>query len=184
MKYIYFVTEGITDKIVIEGLIDCWLDGEDFISRSIQPPSSDYADGLSANLSEGWKGVCNWCAGERMVGPAGRDEAIKNADCLIVHIDADVVTDPEFKAPPLTDLAPQLEMHVTGYAITSPHCLVELCPKILFCVFPHKIWKRGSFALSILTWLMRTPPSNVGQNLGRCSFRGYHIALSDVRKVD
>jgi hypothetical protein len=106
MKRVYFVTEGVTDKIVIEGLIDCWLGGEDFISRSIQPPSSDYADGLSANLSEGWKGVCNWCAGKRMVGPAGRDEAIKNADCLIVHIDADVATDPEFKAPPFNGPCP------------------------------------------------------------------------------
>ncbi|MCJ7601727.1 MAG: hypothetical protein MUO63_09545 [Desulfobulbaceae bacterium] len=99
MKCIYFVTEGPTDQIVIEGLIDHWLGGEDFIPRYIQPPSSAYADGLNTNLSDGWKGVRDWCAGKRTVGPAGRDEALKQADCLIIHIDADVATDPDFKTP-------------------------------------------------------------------------------------
>ncbi|MBU0968658.1 MAG: hypothetical protein KKA54_20025 [Proteobacteria bacterium] len=99
MKRIYFVTEGPTDQIVIEGLIDYWLGGEDFIPRYIQPPSSAYADGLDTNLSDGWKGVRDWCVGKRMGGPAGRDEALKQADCLIVHIDADVATDPDFKTP-------------------------------------------------------------------------------------
>lgn len=99
MKRIYFVTEGPTDKIVIEGLIDHWLSGEDFIPRYIQPPSSAYAEGLDTNLSDGWKGVRDWCAGKRTGGPAGRDEALEQADCLIIHIDADVATDPDFKTP-------------------------------------------------------------------------------------
>ena len=99
MKYIYFVTEGPTDQIVIQGLVEQWLDGEDFIPRHIQPPSSAYAEDLDSNLSEGWKGVLAWCAGKRTGGPAGRDEALALADCLIIHTDADVATDTDFKAP-------------------------------------------------------------------------------------
>lgn len=40
-----------------------------------------------------------WCSGQRLVGAAGRDEAFRQADCLIIHIDADVATDPTFKSP-------------------------------------------------------------------------------------
>jgi hypothetical protein len=98
MKRIYFVTEGITDQVVIEGLIERWL-GEDFIPNRIQPPSSDYAADLGGNLSEGWKGVLAWCAGERSGGEAGRDEVMRQADCLIVHIDADVTSDSDFSNP-------------------------------------------------------------------------------------
>jgi hypothetical protein len=100
MKRIYFVTEGKTDQIVIEGLITQWLGDEDFIPNHIQPPSSAYAEGLDSNLSEGWKGVLAWwCQGERRIGPASRDEAFRQADCLIIHLDADVAADPHFKSP-------------------------------------------------------------------------------------
>jgi len=99
MKCIYFVTEGTTDQVVIEGLISNWLGKEDFIPRHIQPPSSAYAEGLNTNLSEGWKGVLAWCEGKRLDGPTGRDEVIKEADCLVIHTDADVATDDDFKSP-------------------------------------------------------------------------------------
>lgn len=106
MKTVYFVTEGPTDQIVIQSLIEHWLGEEDFIPRHIQPPSSAYAEGLDSNLCEGWKGVLAWCAGKRPVGPAGRDEALKQADCLIIHTDADVATDPDFKSPSFEDSCP------------------------------------------------------------------------------
>ena len=99
MKRVYYVTEGPTDQIFIEGLVSHWLDGEDFVSRHIQPPSSAYVDGLDSNLSNGWKGVRDWCSWRRAGGAAGRDEALLQADCLIIHIDADVATDPDFKQP-------------------------------------------------------------------------------------
>lgn len=109
MKYIYFVTEGSTDQIVIQGLIEHWLGSEEFIPRHIQPPSSAYVEELDSNLSEGWKGVLAWCSGQRMGGAAGRDEAFKQADCLIIHMDADVATDPDFKSPPFDGLCPPVE---------------------------------------------------------------------------
>lgn len=114
MKRIYFVTEGATDQIVFQGLIERWL-GEDFIARQIQPPSSAYAEGLDSNLSEGWKGVLAWCAGRRADGAAGRDEALRQADCLIIHTDADVATDPTFLAPPFNGPVRPPAMRSTGY---------------------------------------------------------------------
>ena len=105
-RTIYFVTEGLTDQIVIQALIEHWLGDEDFIPRHIQPPSSDYGEGFDNHLSEGWKGVLDWCAGKRTVGAAGRDEALRQADCLIIHTDADVATDPQFKSPPYAGFCP------------------------------------------------------------------------------
>jgi hypothetical protein len=106
MKRIYFVTEGLTDQIVIRGLIEEWLGDEDFTVSRIQSPSSDYAAGLDSNLSEGWKGVLAWCAGKRLGGAAGRDEALRLADGLFIHMDADVASDTEFKSPPFSGPCP------------------------------------------------------------------------------
>jgi hypothetical protein len=105
MRTVYFVTEGITDQIVLDELIATWLGG-DYVARYIQPPASAYADELDLPLSQGWKGVRDWCAGVRSTGPAGRDEAIKMADCLIIHMDADVAFDPDFRNPPFSGKCP------------------------------------------------------------------------------
>jgi hypothetical protein len=95
MKRIYFVTEGPTDQIVLQGLIEQWLN-EDFIPIHIQPPSSAYAADLDSKLSEGWRGVLAWCSGEQ---EAARNEALRQADCLIIHTDADVAKDADFSSP-------------------------------------------------------------------------------------
>jgi len=99
MKKIYFVTEGKTDQIVIEGLITEWLGATDFTLTAIQPPSSDYAEGLDTQLSQGWKGVLSWCEGKRPNVRVSRDAVLRQADCLIIHTDADVAADTDFKAP-------------------------------------------------------------------------------------
>ena len=57
MKLVYFVTEGVTDQIVIQGLVEHWLGDEDFVPNRIQPPSSAYAEGQDSNFSEGWRDV-------------------------------------------------------------------------------------------------------------------------------
>lgn len=106
MKIIYFVTEGKTDKFVIQALIEKWIGDQDFLVRHVQPPTSAYVEGLDTNLSEGWKGVLDWCKGGRPNGPAGRNEALRLADCLIVHMDADVAFDADFKSPPFATFPP------------------------------------------------------------------------------
>ncbi|MDQ2730615.1 MAG: hypothetical protein M3Y56_03060 [Armatimonadota bacterium] len=103
---VYFVTEGTTDQIVLAGLVAQWLGETDFVPRYVQPPSSDYAEDLDTNLSKGWKGVLAWCAGKRPAGAAGRDEALRLADCLIIHTDADVATDADFKTPAYSSPCP------------------------------------------------------------------------------
>lgn len=113
MKTVYFVTEGKTDQIVLEGLISTWLGEQDFLARVVQPPSSAYAEELDSALSEGWKGVVAWCQGARAAGPAGRNEVISKADCLFIHIDADVAFDPDFKNPLLKSTLKMPEHNAT-----------------------------------------------------------------------
>lgn len=95
---------------------------QDFVPIPIQPPSSAYAEGLDSNLSEGWKGVLAWCSGQRIEGLVGRNEAFRQADCLIIHMDTDVATDPDFKSPVFDGLCPPVENAcnwVRNYLITS-----------------------------------------------------------------
>jgi len=100
MKTVYLVTEGRTDQVVISGLVQEWLAPADFVIRSIQPPSSDFAATLTDSLSEGWKGVLNWCNGARAGTAVSRAAVLRQADCLIIHIDTDVATDRDFRDPP------------------------------------------------------------------------------------
>lgn len=134
MKRIYFVTEGPTDQIVLEGLVANWLGEEDFISRNIQPPSSAYAEGLETNLSDGWKGVVAWCQGQRPAGPAGRDEVLALADCLFIHVDADIATDPDFVTPsfngtipPASNATNWIRDHITSWLGGTLPANVVLC---------------------------------------------------------
>jgi hypothetical protein len=106
MKTIYFVTEGTTDQIVLEGLVGSWMGQEDFVARHIQPPASDFLEDREHVLSNGWKGVLAWCQGKNRIGPTSRDEVLRRADCLIVHLDADVARDPEFKSNPFAGKCP------------------------------------------------------------------------------
>lgn len=100
MKLVYFVTEGVTDQIVIQGLVEHWLGDEDFVPNRIQPPSSAYAEGQDSNFFRGLEGTYRaWCRGSRTAGAAGRDEALRQADCLFIHVDADVANNPEFRSP-------------------------------------------------------------------------------------
>ena len=107
MLRVYFVTEGPTDQAVLEGIISKWLGDADFEPIRIQPPGSDYVDEIgSNNLQSGWKGVLGWCEGRSAGLRVSRDEVVKQADCLIVHVDADVAVDSEFSHPPFAGACP------------------------------------------------------------------------------
>ena len=96
MKKIYFVTEGITDQIVIAGLARFWL-GEEIEAIQLQPPQTQNLFLSTPQLSQGWKGILAWCKDNELQGI--RDEVLKRADCLFIHIDADVASDNDFKNP-------------------------------------------------------------------------------------
>ena len=112
MKQVYFVTEGVTDQIVIESLLVNWFGDEDFVSNRIQPPSSAYADNLVTALSQGWRGVLSWCRGATQEVESSRNEVLRRADLVIIHIDCDVVRDADFSNPP----------YVGGVAPVSDAC--------------------------------------------------------------
>lgn len=129
------MTEGPTDRLVLEGLVTCWLGEEDFIARHIQPPESALAEGLDENLSDGWKGVVAWCQGKRPAGPAGRDEALAKADCLFVHVDADVATDSGFAMPPFSDVEAPVSDVTDWIRARLIEYLGGILPKnIVFCI--------------------------------------------------
>jgi hypothetical protein len=184
MKRIYFVTEGLTDQIVIQGLIEEWLGDEDFTVSRIQPPSSDYAAGLDSNLSEGWKGVLAWCSGQRLGGAAGRDEALRLADGLFIHMDADVAPDPAFKSPPFNGACPPAQSAcnpVIGCGIISPHRSAEVCQAMSSSASPPKTWKPGCSARCIPPWRTRMLPSNAIRTRARCSPCKKHRASCGTR---
>ncbi len=103
MKKIYFVTEGITDQIVIAGLVRFWL-GEEIEAIQLQPPQTQNLFVSTPQLSQGWKGVHTWCKDNKL--QSIRDDVLERADCLIIHIDADVAFDGDFKSPILQQLCP------------------------------------------------------------------------------
>lgn len=100
MKQVYFVTEGVTDQIVLEALLVKWFGDEDFVSNRIQPPSSAYADNLLTALSQGWRGVLSWCKGATQEVISSRNEVLRRADLVVIHVDCDVVRDADFSNPP------------------------------------------------------------------------------------
>lgn len=96
MKRVYFVTEGLTDQLVLEALIAEWLGDEDFESNFVQPPTSAYAEFMNCSLSQGWKGVLAWCSSESSALSFSRQRVVEDADLLVVHMDGDVAFENDF----------------------------------------------------------------------------------------
>jgi hypothetical protein len=134
MRRVYFVTEGVTDQIVLEALVKKWLDGSEFIPRHIQPPTSALVEGSQGQLSQGWKGVLAWLKGERPAGPAGRDHALNDAHCLIVHVDADVAADEDFASPPFAGTCPPAAPQCDWVRARLAAALGSTPPNLVWCV--------------------------------------------------
>jgi hypothetical protein len=135
MRNVYFVTEGVTDQIVLEALVSEWLGGEDYVPSHIQPPSSDYADHLETSLSQGWRGVVAWCFSQAVDIRASREHVLASADLLVIHIDADVAFDPQFSGAAYAGALPPAEPacdHVRSHLI---HLLGGVLPNnVALCV--------------------------------------------------
>lgn len=135
MKQVYFVTEGVTDQIILEGLIEYWMAGEDFLSSRIQPPSSAYADTTESPLSQGWRGVMTWCGSPRPDICRSREEVLRRADILVIHVDADVARDKSFSNPAYTLVIPPVSPmcdHV--HSVLSGMFGGSVPNKVVFCV--------------------------------------------------
>ncbi len=149
MRRIFFVTEGVTDQIVLEALVGAWL-GEDFLPSRIQPPASEFARELDGLLSQGWKGVLAWCAGASNVLAASRDEVIRSEDLVVIHLDGDVSLEADLPGgpyggviPPITLQCDHLRSCVMGLlASNSPNVVLcvpaqDLEAWVVTCLFPH-----------------------------------------------
>jgi hypothetical protein len=148
MKNIMFVTEGVTDQIILEEVIAEWLGGEDFVSNRVQPPSSAIAEIVEGPLSEGWRGVMTWCGSPKDNISSAREYALQTADLLVVHVDADVGFDVNFHDPVISAQAESaaicehVEAAVRG-ALGFDYKNVVLCVPsldlecwILCCLYP------------------------------------------------
>ena len=77
---IHFVVEGPTDYIVLDALVERFLQTDNYIPTQIQPPTSEYAD-HQGPLGGGWRGVLRWC---REIGNSsgGLSESAALAACF------------------------------------------------------------------------------------------------------
>ena len=83
---IAMITEGPTDKIVLDSALNAFLDGN-FVSKVLQPEQSDSLSGFG-NL-KGWGGVFQYCRQLSEMGPLGWG-FLDKFDLIIFHLDADV----------------------------------------------------------------------------------------------
>lgn len=96
------VSEGITDRVVIEAAVQSMLGTETFIMKLLQPEESVAftGSGDAGPHGGGWKGVRTWCeqALRRSGGQIEGDPLFLTFDVLILHIDVgDILKATELK---------------------------------------------------------------------------------------
>ncbi len=82
------VSEGPTDRIVIEAIVAALVPSRDFVVTQLQPESTE----SFGQRGGGWTGVYRWC---RQAVAQGRGAIASNVlfdfhDLLVIHLDADV----------------------------------------------------------------------------------------------
>lgn len=98
MYNVRLVCEGSTDHVVLEAVLLAHLNSPDFRVSRIQPDESLYW-GDAGPHGGGWKGVRGWCQSVRDAGGIQAVGALsKDVDLLVIHVDADILLDPEHDA--------------------------------------------------------------------------------------
>jgi hypothetical protein len=87
-----FVTEGITDQIMLQEAIGKILDDADFEAVALQPEISATGFQLTGTTGLGWPGVYRWCRESVAQSGGGlRDNpSLTSYDLIVILIDADV----------------------------------------------------------------------------------------------
>ena len=100
------VTEGPTDRVVLEAIIPD-LVGSDVVVTALHPDQQSLAFGGNRD-GLGWRGVLGWCR-NRGSGEFTLSSVMANLDILIVMLDGDVAREPEINCacpcPPADDTA-------------------------------------------------------------------------------
>lgn len=132
---ISYVVEGATDYIVLDALVERFLQTDNYIPTQIQPPISAFANDLGA-LGCGWHGVLSWCKQEGATQEGFADSLVlANCDCLILHVDADIAHEAELAehhfaapCPPARPTCDNLRAHLIFlFGGTLP-------PKAVLCI--------------------------------------------------
>jgi len=117
LKRISFVVEGPTDYVLLDALVEHFLNSDDYVPTRIQPPISEFTNN-SGPLGGGWKGVLKWCS---MIGENPDSSPLTNCDFLIIHIDADIAGEAELaslnlsaECPPAATAPGEAYWRITG----------------------------------------------------------------------
>jgi len=115
LKRISFVVEGPTDYVLLDALVEHFLNSDDYVPTRIQPPISEFTNN-SGPLGGGWKGVLKWCS---MIGENPDSSPLTNCDFLIIHIDADIAGEAELaslnlsaECPPAATACDNIRQHL------------------------------------------------------------------------
>ncbi|MGX7686503.1 hypothetical protein ACWA1C_05000 [Flectobacillus roseus] len=83
MSTIGLISEGITDQIVIEHILDGLLDDEDLSVEPLQPTRDETDENLAITAGN-WVKVFEYCESTQF------QQAVENMDFVIIQIDADI----------------------------------------------------------------------------------------------
>jgi len=92
------VSEGPTDKIVIEAVLATLLPQGDFIVTLQQPEFCVAFGDFRGEYGTGWKGVLRWCDACKVdFVDLTSHPLFRNFDVLIIHLDADIADETDIK---------------------------------------------------------------------------------------
>lgn len=127
MFRVAIVCEGPSDRIIIEAILDHYLD--DYEPLAIQPPATAIGGHMGPH-GGGWRGVQVWCAQE---GHGIANLASVQADVLIIQADADIATEPDINClgvcPPPSNTTDAVRQRVLAWLGVS-----ALPTNVLLCV--------------------------------------------------
>jgi hypothetical protein len=125
------VCEGPEDNVVIRAILASVL-GE----YELWPlhPETISLSGDFGKLGGGWKGVRGWCHDHAPLGEFANEEPLNRLAALVVHLDADVASDPEVRCkrrcPPASDTVDALR----GYVLREWFREEGWPPEVVLCI--------------------------------------------------
>lgn len=143
MFRVAIVCEGPSDRVIIEAILDHYLD--DYEPLPIQPPASALGGDMGPH-GGGWRGVQVWCAQE---GHGVTRLAQIQADVIVIQADADIALEPELSCaqacPPPSGTADAVRQRIRAWLGVDalPHNVLLCVPSMatetwaLVALFPR-----------------------------------------------
>jgi hypothetical protein len=131
VRKVGYVVEGATDFIVLDEIVARLLGNDDYIPTVIQPLLSGIG-GDQGPLGGGWRGVLRWCEELGRDGDFGSSLVVKNFDVIIIHIDAEVAMESDYRhwnssCPPASERGDKLRAHMLNLLRSVQPSSVVFC---------------------------------------------------------